>query len=418
MRAAADPAVPASGMGAGIGGAPARAKRRSLWWVVHHWVGLKFSLFLTWVLLTGTLAVFAVEYDWLARPALRVTPSDAPHASWGTLAASAQAAVPGGTVSSIHAPPHAWFAVEAIAKTAEDEQVRIYLNPYDGRVQGVGAWQSFHRFFREMHRHLLLPAKWGITLVCSLSILLALSLVTGLVSYKKFWRGFFKRPRGRNARLLSGDLHRLGGLWSLWFVTLISLTGIWYLIESLGGGARGTEAPAAKELILPALSANDIDTFAAMAQRVYPALTIREVRLAAKPGDAIGFFGQADAVLVRDRVNGVWIDPADARILGVAKGEQLNAHQRISEAADPLHFGTWGHMTTKIIWFLFGAMLTGLSITGVMILSLRLKNAYDDEQASRGSGISRALRGMGVWVYPSAGMVLLSLAMFPGWLSN
>ncbi|MDO9489873.1 MAG: PepSY domain-containing protein, partial [Sphingomonadaceae bacterium] len=139
----------------------------------------------------------------------------------------------------------------------------------------------------------------------------------------------------------------------------------------------------------------------------------REMRLPDEPGGAVGFFGQADALLVRDRVNGVWIDPADGRVVEVTRGETLSLHQRISELADPLHFGTWGGMATKIIWFIFGAAMTVLSITGVMIYSLRLR-AADAEHG----GTARAVAGMGLWRYPAIGLVLVSLAMIPGWLAG
>lgn len=400
---------------------PKPKKKRSLWWVVHSWAGLKLSTFMTWVILTGTLAVFAVEMDWLARPALRVMPQDAPHASWGQLAESASAALPGGKVGTIYAPPHRWFAAEAMAEDADGARVRVYLNPYDGHAQGTGAWMSFHRFFREMHRHLLLPARWGIPIVCSLSILILLSLITGLVSYKKFWRGFFNRPRGGNPRRLNGDLHRLAGLWSLWFVLVIGLTGLWYLVESLGGDAPYARPPEAAPAVVAApLDVAAIDGFARTARQAYPGLTIKEMRLPGEPGQPIGFFGQADALLVRDRTNGVWIDPADGRVLEVVKGEQLNVHQRISEMADPLHFGNFGGMTTKIIWFVFGVLMIGLSITGMAIYSLRLKTALaPDERAQRRHGfVGRLWLGMGAWAYPSAALVLLSLAMLPGWLAG
>src|SRR5687768_8244563 len=114
--------------------------KRRLWWIVHSWVGLKLSLFMVWVLLTGTFAVFAVEMDWLARPALRLEPQDAPHVSWGTMAAAATAALPEGRVTTLYAPPHAWFAVEAIALVGADDRQRIYINPYDGHVQGMAGW--------------------------------------------------------------------------------------------------------------------------------------------------------------------------------------------------------------------------------------------------------------------------------------
>lgn len=401
----------------GVARAP---KRRSLWWVVHSWVGLKLSLLMAWVLLTGTLAVFSVEMDWLARPALRVMPQETAQASWGTLATSAQSALPGGQVGTLYAPIHRWFAAEAMAKDADGTQVRVYLNPYDAQVQGTGQWLSFQRFFREMHRHLLLPAKWGIPLVSSLSILILMSLVTGLVSYKKFWRGFLKRPRGGNARRLTGDLHRLGGLWSLWFVALIGLTSLWYLVESLGGDAPFTRAPKVAEVALPPIDAAAIDRHAATAQSAYPSLRIRELRLPGEAGEPVGFFGQADALLVRDRTNGVFIDPAHGRVVQVVKGEQLNAHQRISEMSDPLHFGTFGGMTTKILWFVCGAILTALAVTGAMIYSMRLATAIapDERRRRRHGPVARLWFGMGRWAYPSAAIVIASLAMLPSWLAG
>lgn len=391
------------------------AVKRRLWWIVHSWVGLKLSLFLVWVLFTGTFAVFAVEMDWLARPALRVTPQDAPHVSWGTMAAAASKAVPESQITAVYAPPHSWFAAEAIVLNGDDRK-RVYINPYDGEVQGVAPWMSFQRFFREMHRHLLLPAKYGIPIVCSLAILLLLSTVTGLVAYKKFWRGFFKWPQGGNPRRLTGDLHRFAGLWTLWFVILITLTGLWYLVETLGGNAPIQPPPRAQAESAPLVDATRIDELVAIAQRAYPSLRILELRLP-QTDQPLGIFGQADAVLVRDRVNGVWIDPASGRVLSVWKGESLSVHQRIGEMADPLHFGTWGGMTTKIIWFLFGVAMTALAVTGIVIYSVRLKKAYTVEQPSNPPGwLRRAWLGMGAWGYVGAGMVLLSFAMLPGWL--
>lgn len=387
------------------------AAKRRLWWIVHGWVGLKLSLFMVWILLTGSFAVFAVELDWLARPALRVAPQDAPHVSWGTLAAAAIAAVPESQVATVYAPPHAWFAAEAIVEVG-DERKRVYLNPYDGRVQGVAPWMSFQRFFREMHRHLLLPAKFGIPLVCSLSLLLLLSTITGLVTYKKFWRGFFKWPQAGNPRRLTGDLHRFVGLWTLWFVVLITLTGVWYLVESLGGKAPVPPQPRAEAGATELVDAARIDELIALGQRAYPNLRIQEVRLP-HADQPLGIFGQADAVLVRDRVNAVWIDPANGRVLSVQKGETLSVHQRISEMADPLHFGTWGGMTTKVVWFLFGLAMSSLAVTGIVIYSVRLKKAYIAEP--RG-WLHRAWLGMGAWGYVGAGIVLLSFALIPGWL--
>ncbi|MDX5331144.1 MAG: PepSY domain-containing protein, partial [Caulobacteraceae bacterium] len=48
---------------------PASRKKASrIWWEVHQWVGLKFSILLSFILLTGTLATLSHEIDWLLRP--------------------------------------------------------------------------------------------------------------------------------------------------------------------------------------------------------------------------------------------------------------------------------------------------------------------------------------------------------------
>ena len=49
-------------------------------------------------------------------------------------------------------------------------------------------------------------------------------------------------------------------------------------------------------------------------------------------------------------------------------------HTRISEAADPLHFGYFGGITTKILWFLLGLSMSAMALTGVVIYSKRLKD--------------------------------------------
>src|SRR5688500_19048393 len=55
------------------------SRRRPIRWsavalIIHNWLGLKLFLVLSVVLLSGTLAVFRYEIDWLLYPDLRVEP--------------------------------------------------------------------------------------------------------------------------------------------------------------------------------------------------------------------------------------------------------------------------------------------------------------------------------------------------------
>lgn len=382
-------------------------KGRSLWWRVHSWAGLKLAIFMTFVLATGTLAVFAHEIDWLVTPAMRTSPQDGPRASWGALAAAATKAAPQGRLQTLYAPIDPWFTAEAWVDMGKGAPRRVYIDPWSGEVTGTHGWANVHRFLRQAHRHLMLPTKIGIPLVSSLALLLLASLVTGIVTYKKWWRGYFRLPRGGDARRLSGDLHRLGGLWSLWFVALIALTGMWYLVETLGGNAAVPKLVKV-ETVVPAPTGDALDRLVAAARRLRPELNIREIRFTEDNG--VVLLGQDRAWLVRDRANGLAIDPANGHVLTTLDGVDLDIHQRISEMADPLHFGTFGGLATKVIWFLFGTILTGMAVTGVIIYAKRLEKA---ERHQRTAG-RIAWAGMGAWGYVGTALVILALVLTPG----
>lgn len=391
-------------------------KGRSPWWWVHHWLGLKLAIFTTFVLATGTLATLSHEIDWLIDPAQRVMPRDAPMASWGDWAAAVRAVEPEATIQSMSAPLDPWFAARAVIERPNGGRRIAYLDPWTAEVRGVRGWFNVNRFLRNTHRHLMMPVDVGVPIVCSTALVLLLSMITGLVTYKKFWRGFTRVPRWRSgrqgeARRFTGDLHRFAGLWSIWFLALIIVTGIWYVVEVFGGQAPPGPRP---EVVTGAAqpSGPALDVLIARAQTADPALRIEGVGFPGDEGRGVLVTGQAKAILVRDRANAVWIDPRDGGILLTARGEKLNIHQRISEAADPLHFGTFGGIATKLIWFVFGVLMTGLSVTGVMIYSLRMARAQDEARPR--NGFVRLWTSFGPAAYPALGLILISLALTPG----
>ncbi|MCP8899425.1 PepSY-associated TM helix domain-containing protein [Gilvimarinus xylanilyticus] len=348
---------------------------RKQWFSLHSWAGIKFSLLLFFISLTGTLAVFAYEIDWLLTPELRVeAPADGKERPAAELLAAAHTANPDWTVSSLNLGLPRFMAAEAIAQDKSGELQRIYINPYTAEVTGTAPWFNAHRFLRQTHRHLMLPLKWGLTIVGLLSIPLLLSFVSAFFIYKKWWRGFAKTPTsGDTPRRWWGDLHRWLGIWSLPFIGLIALTGLWYLVERWGGSA-----PAATSLLPEA--AAQAQAQPQDAAKLIPAI---EQALAQNPGfklkrilvlkdNPLLLQGEDTAILVRDRANTIAVDANTQTLIGQVKGEQLSAHQRIAEAVDPLHFGTFAGYSSKIIWFIWGLAMTILSGSGVWLCALRM----------------------------------------------
>lgn len=382
-------------------------KASRVWWHVHQWVGLKLAIFMSFICFTGTLAVLSNEIDWLLQPSLRVAPSSVEgEPRWERIAAAATQEPQAQSVEYLSAPVAGAFAATAVIVRKDGTRRVLHIHPTTGKVQGDGNWVGAQRVLRNIHRHLNLPVKYGVPLVCTLAFLLLVSVVTSLVVYKRWWRGFFKPVRWRDARTTWGDLHRLAGVWSLWFVLLISLTGIWYFVEELG-----LEAPQAREAQPAHLSPTsevDFPVLLAAAKHALPGLKIERIMIPSEPGEAIEFQGQLTAVLVRERSNAVAVDPSDGTILLARRGEELSVHQRISEMADPLHFGNFGGYWTKVPWFLFGLAMTALSVSGIAIYGLRVGRSVPQMGA-----LAIAWRGMGTWRWLALAPIGIAFALLP-----
>ncbi|WP_211276746.1 PepSY-associated TM helix domain-containing protein [Erythrobacter tepidarius] len=398
---------------AGLVGARTAKKRKTsrIWWTVHQWVGLKLSLFMAFIIFTGTLAVVSHEIDWLLQPSLRVAPASAEGpVAWARIAENA-ARHPGvAEVWSMEAPTASAFAVKVTVKDAGGDLFYLHAHPTTGAIQGQGPWVGAQRVLRNMHRHLNLPTKIGVPIVAFLGVLLLTSLVTSLVVYKKWWRGFTKPLRSRDARTWWGDFHRLAGVWSLWFVALISLTSVWYFVESLG-----LDAPPHPEVEagVPAKPvASGLESAFAAALEAYPGLEVRRVILPGTESPVLQLHGDYKAILVRPRSNAVWVDPASAKVLLTTDGRNLNVHQRISEMADPLHFGDFGGYWTKVPWFLFGLLLTGLALSGAAIYSLRIAGERRHE-ARLAQAFAGMWRDLPRWRWVSALLILIGFALLP-----
>lgn len=367
--------------------------RSRLWFLIHSWIGLKLSLFMSFILITGTLAVFGQEIDWLFNAQMRAPEVVAEEEiAWGASYDSLQRVYPQARLISLDRYHNDAFALHATLITEWGENTYLWFAPADGEFLGARSFYGVHRFLRNVHRHLMLPINYGVPIVTSLAFPLLISLIAGFVVYKKFWRGFFRWPRfNRKPRIWLGDLHRLVGLWMSWFVALIALTSVFYLAEELGW--RGSPFPQASEQLqarsraMPeGFSGDDLDRAVAEARQTLPGFEVRRIIFPGNDARPIAIQGDYSAMLVRPRANTVYVDPTSLRAVGSFTGEELDFYTRISEAADPLHFGYFGGFFTQLLWFVFGALMSGLSITGVMIYSARIRTGEKKPQKSEAPG--------------------------------
>jgi uncharacterized iron-regulated membrane protein len=256
--------------------------------------------------------------------------------------------------------------------------LRTYVNPFTAQVTGQTSYFNVQRFFRSLHMCLFDPGSRGAGyyFVMAFSLVLVASLVTSLMFYKRWWQRFLAWKAHHNRRAFWSDAHKLAGLWSLWFIALMAITGIWYLIEFAGLGfayaeLQPVERPASQRV----LSTNEL---VARAQQIWPGFTPTQVYLpGGYYGDVAVFHGDDGSLLVRDRANALMLNAFDGSPVHVRTATALGWPARWVDTADPLHFGNFGGLLTQALWFIFGLLLSALCLTGAYLHVQRQRRHHE-----------------------------------------
>lgn len=369
------------------------SKKTLLAW--HSWVGLKLSLLMFIICLTGTFAVISHEIDWLFNEDLRVTSQPESEVNWDAIHTNVQNKFPNRPNMSINRPLYSNFSSIVSISDPELGARRVFVNPYTGEVKGdLPFYASFQRTLRDLHRYLLAPAG-GIYIVGPLGVILLISTISALFFYKKWWKGFFKLRLHSGSRAFWGSLHKVIGLWSLWFLLLIGLTGTWYLAEKLIR-VSGIEVQE-KRVVIPKNNIQKNNFFETqisaaqainIAKKAMPNFKPTSVSFASTQSNIIRVVGYTDAILVRPRSNLVSINPVTGEVIDVRKTEDASAFAIWVDMADPLHFGSFSGLFVKLIWFFFGLLTCVMSASGVIIFIKRI------QKKKQGSWIKNILGGM------------------------
>ncbi|MHA7901517.1 MAG: PepSY-associated TM helix domain-containing protein [Henriciella sp.] len=359
---------------------PKKKTARKRRYELHTWVGFHLAVLMTIILATGTIATVSNEIDWLIQHDMRVSP-DGDKVSWGEMTEAVQAAIPDGRISVIKSMDGDHFAYRADVTDGFGQRIFVHVNQWTGEVTGTTHPLTVQRFFRDLHRYLFMPNFIGLPLVCSMAFILAISLYTGLRTSRN-WGTLMTRIRfNRGARIAVGDAHKAAGLWGSWFFIVMIVTSVWYLAEfgaAVGGKSFEPDRPSitAERLaefgdVVPQRSANEI---VAAAEIAYPELNITEIQYPFSPNGTLAVLGRVGNPILRDRANRVFLDPLSLEPLVVQRSNEIGWIAWLNETADPLHFGFFGGLPTKLIWFVFGVFMTGLSVTGVWLTWKRLKS--------------------------------------------
>lgn len=346
---------------------------------IHHLFGLYLGTFAGIVCLTGSVAVVSHELQWLLVPETRAG-SGEPDTTLGERWDAARSAYPGILFGGLAVSPsesavEGYFATTIRGTNPGGGEFRVYVDPVGGEVLGAMSGVGFPAFMRALHYYLFDVTGAGFYVVGILGPVLFVMMVTGLRAYRGWRKGFARLPRrDQRPRSWWGSLHRLMGVWSLLFLPVIGLTVVWYLLEWVGL-LQWEDPELAKGAAMLAdirqVSGEEIDQWADTACRALPGLTIANLWLPWEEGTAVSVSGQAGDLLVRERANSVEIDPVSGEVLRIVKVSEMGWKERWVHTADPLHFGGFGGLWSKLVWFVSGLVLAALCFSGVIVYCLR-----------------------------------------------
>jgi uncharacterized iron-regulated membrane protein len=417
-----------AGVGTGTKARPRSEKRRfrvrKVSYLIHSFVGLKLTILLSIVFLTGTLAVFYQEIDWLLYQEKRVVPQTE-RLNPGAVLDRVREALPDYGLVGYGVNLSGSRTADSLFAAAPEGGFRsIWVDPYTGEVNGVTNFVTVGSFILRLHTTLYLPVV-GRAFVNFFGVLCLISLITGIINYPKFWRYFFRKPRfHRDTRTWMGDIHRLFAIWSLWFVLIMGVSGTWWFYQNplvhydVAPQFLPTRAAA------PAVTNEDLE---ALAKGIPTRLSAEEVvnRVRAHDPDlriswiappehnglVYNVRGTHGDLLTGGGGSVIHVHPFSGEILGENPASEMTALQRIDAAMRPLHFGTWGgsgwqDLAVKTVWFVFGLMMTAMAISGAVIYYKRTGKAFRamlPEQPGRERRLAMGWHVLKPWGGPMSG---------------
>jgi len=387
---------------------------RNLTFTVHKWLGLHLSLFMAFLFLTGSVLVIASELELIFRPNVWTTVQEQDRtASFGTIYDTVKSSETVRAINVIEKHPGAWMADKVYVGTSQGPKV-IWTDPTNGAVVDTTSVFGFRSVLRDLHDNLLLDHRIGYLLVSGISILMLGLIMSGLLSYRRFWKGFFRRPSDRSGkRGYLGGLHRLLAVWSGILMLVIAISSFVFFLGGLGIDGRTAAPGPAQEraAVLPAgFGAARIDQAEAVARSAMPGFDPSVMVPPRKPRDGIVFSGPWDGGSALMGVARVVIDPVTLEVIAALTPSDNTGIARFKPLIDKLHFGTWGGLFSKLLWVVFGMAGFGVAVSGMLTFAAR--------QAGPASGETGAIRlvwsGLGLfrWAYVLLVLGILAAAFY------
>ncbi len=379
---------------------------------IHKLLGFHMAIFFGFMFLSGVVLVFTDELEAVFHKNIWASaPAEGQKASFGTIYDSVTHAFPQSTLFVSQRQPQKWLADRSYVTTGWGEKVVVWSDPSTAEILEVTKDLNFRSVLRKFHDSLFIPRRYGFVLVSATSLVLLSSIVSGLITYRRFWKGLFRFSGTRtNSREYFGKLHRFLAVWTAVFLLLIALTGVYYLTTGLGiTGSFPKPPPAlARQEIRPAgFDGELIDTAEKVALGALSQFSPDAMVAPGHTKAGIRFMGYSAHSGKFSGSSTVAVDPTNLTVLGVIEPSDFRGSRRIRAFMNTIHFGEWLGSSSRVLWIIFGLASCYLTLSGVRVFLSRTANPVVQR-----SGTGRFLDGLGrsKWAYLAVILLVAGLA--------
>lgn len=366
---------------------------RNLTFYLHRYIGLVVGLVVIIIGFTGSLLVFEKEINQflISQQFGQVIPQEQrlPLESVLETVKKAYTSQPDVKLLGINSlPDHTFDRVFLLSP--DDKRSEVFVNPYTGKIMGARQWENtlFGLIFKLHYQ--LLAGDIGTIIVGIVALLLFILCITGII----LWPGWnrlmagFKIKWNAHIKRVNFDLHKVAGIVTAVFLTMIAFTGFcWNFYEFTKPLIyAATFTPLPPDPVSQSIAGKSplrLTEILQKADAALPTAYTTYIRLPQAPEGVVEVGKKLPLETTEYGDSQVYLDQYTGKVVQLKNALKSSRADRFLDAFAPMHYGTFGGLPTRILYVFVGLGLSTLSITGFIMWWYRYKGKNPKPQTQK-----------------------------------
>lgn len=350
---------------------------------LHRYLGLVAGLIIVIVGLTGSLLVFRQEINhFLLQSQFGQIVPQQQQVSILSVIDTVKAAYPDPkfTLSFFELPTQANVPIRVELGSENRLTTEVIVNPYTGKILGDRIPQyAIMDIVYNLH-NALLTGETGTIIVGIAAFFLFVLSITGIIlwpGWRKLIAGF-KIKTNASIKRLNFDIHKVVGIIAAIFLAITGFTGFCWnfytYTQPIIYAATFTPTPTEpKSKLREEKSTIDFAQMLKSAEEALPDAKTTYISFPSTPESVfmVGKQFPEEKEVWRSRV---YLDRYTGEVLKLRNSRSLSLGDEVVDAFNPLHFGTFGGLPTRILYVFVGLAPLILFITGLVMWWYHPKN--------------------------------------------